>query len=106
MILHPTTLPTSSEALGILYHSETRTISVEASTLQANGIRPGRVFDDSCDEGFTLISHRTGREIVVCHNHVERRDGDLLYSDFHPATELAAIARGAAPTVTLRIYND
>lgn len=61
----------------------------------------GQVYDDACDEGMTLISHRTGVEIVFAVEHVERdRDGDIAYWDLRPVRS----KEWAAGTV--RIFND
>lgn len=38
----------------------------------------GRVYDDAIDQGLTLRSTRSGREIVFVVWDVETRDGDLL----------------------------
>ena len=61
----------------------------------------GRVWDDACDEGLTLVSHRTGREVVYAVNHIERDDeGDLLYWDLRPVDH----RDNSLPT--LRVFND
>lgn len=39
----------------------------------------GRVYNDSCDEGFTIISERTGKPAVFAlYNHEEDGEGDLV----------------------------
>ena len=38
------------------------TFSAEASELQ--GFKLGRVYDDACDEGFSIVSERTGKSAV------------------------------------------
>lgn len=82
-------------------------LAVEESDLRANGYAPGRVYDDAADVGYTLVSHRTGNEKVVVENSVQRdREGELLWTDYHPADEIARIVRGDEPTVTLRVFND
>lgn len=43
------------------------------------GFTLGRVWNDSCDEGLTLISHRTGAELVFVVENEVTRDGDFLY---------------------------
>lgn len=61
----------------------------------------GQVYDDACDEGMTLVSHRTGREVVYGVEHVERdREGDLMFWDLRPAK------RADAGLPTVRIFND
>lgn len=63
--------------------------------------RPDRVWLDSCDVGYTLVSHRTGREIVYALNTiVQNRDQEIMYWDYRPAED----RNNALPT--LRIFND
>lgn len=65
------------------------------------GFSFGRVYDDACDEGLTLVSHCTGREVVCAVEHIERdRENDLLYWDLAPAK---TSERGL---IKVRIYND
>jgi hypothetical protein len=93
MILRPTPLPTER----FTYVPAQNMFVAEASDLP----RLGQVYDDACDEGLTLISQRTGREIVFAVNGVERdRDGDVQYWDLRPVRP----AEWAAGTV--RIFND
>jgi hypothetical protein len=71
---------------------------VEDSTLN---LRPARVWIDSCDVGYTLVSHRTGAEIVYALNLiVENSDREIMYWDYRPAED----KNPALPT--LRIFND
>lgn len=93
MILKPS--PVSTEAF--TYSAEDNLLTAEISTL---GVPFGRVFDDACDEGVTLVSHRTGRKVVYSVVGEERADGDLLYWDLRP---VAATTPGL-PNV--RIFND
>ena len=64
------------------YMKETKTFSVEMSTLDEGGCKAVfcQVYNDSADEGFTLVSHQTGHEIKFALNHVERdNENDILY---------------------------
>lgn len=82
-----------------LYDPTTNTFSAEASDLR--GFRLGRIYDDACDIGFTLVSQRTGREIVFALAHEERdREGDLLFEDFRP------VNRNEWGAGTVRVFND
>lgn len=70
----------------------------EASTLQ---FRPERVWDDACDVGVTLVSHRTGREVVyVVEDMARDGEGDLLWWDLLPAD----LSMRFLPP--LRVFND
>jgi hypothetical protein len=68
------------------YNPETKTFSAEASDL--GQLRMRQVYPDACDEGFDLVSHRTGVSVVVVHNHTEKRDGDVLWDEFVPVCKL------------------
>lgn len=82
-----------------MYSPSDNTFVACASDLR--GFRLGRIYDDACDVGFTLISQRTGREIVFALAHEERdRDGDLRWEDFRP------VNRNEWGAGTVRIYND
>lgn len=71
----------------------------EASSLPASF---GRVYDDACDEGLTVVSSRTGRQVVfVVDATVRDNDGDItewVLTPVNPAD--ASTVRG------LRIFND
>lgn len=95
MLLKPA--PISSSRFTYVYSE--RMLVAEASDL--GPLCFGQVWNDSCDEGLTVVSARTGREVVFVVNHVETRDGDLLYWNLIPAK------RGdVAGHCTVRIYND
>jgi hypothetical protein len=61
----------------------------------------GRVYDDACDEGLTVVSATTGREVVYVVERTEVRDGELVAWYLEPA-ELRL--RGSLPSLTL--FND
>jgi len=59
------------------WDAKEKLFSVEISTL-AGPLRDrkpvfGQVYDDACDEGIVLVSHKTGREVVCA---VEKVDTD------------------------------
>ena len=61
-----------------------------------------QVWNDACDTGLTLISQRTGREMVYAVEHIEKdRDGDLLFWDLLPAN--LSDRDGA---LKIRVFND
>lgn len=63
--------------------------------------RFGRVWDDACDVGLTIVSTRTGRQVVFAIEHEERdREGELLWIDLLPAN------RADRGTARVRLYND
>lgn len=60
-----------------IYNNETHTFITEASDLGRN-FHLGRVYDDACDEGFVIISERTGSEVTFAMDGVdEDREGDI-----------------------------
>jgi hypothetical protein len=92
-VLH--TAPVSTNTF--TYDAATRTFSAFASDLPPFG----RVYADSCDEGLTLVSARTGREITVGVVDDIRRDGEVVGWVLKPCTR-----RAAEPTFTVVVYND
>lgn len=47
----------------------------------------GRVYDDACDEGLTLVSARTGTEMVFVVEFVSRdAEGDILFWYLRPVS--------------------
>lgn len=60
----------------------------------------GRVWNDSCDEGLTVVSHRTGEEVVFAVEHVEvDSEGDIRYWNLKPAQTMNVL-------VVLTVFND
>lgn len=106
-LLHPN--PVSTDRF--TFDHDTRTFVAEASDfgslrdrLATNGlVGPfGRVYDDACDIGLTLVSHVSGTRVVFAVEHEERdREGDLLYWDLLPA-QLHERTAG----LKVRIFND
>jgi len=100
MILHP--LPNLSTR-DFTYTDQT--FVSEASTLGFKVGWPnfGRVYDDACDEGFTLISQRTGKEcVMVIH--------EIVSDDDYSGGWKRIILRPAKPSerklFRVVIYND
>jgi hypothetical protein len=92
-VLRPT--PVSTRDLS--YDAKTGTFTAEASSLPA----PGRVYDDACDFGYTVISHLSGTKVVFVEDFQQRDRDDLLYTDYLPVAE-----RGWVRPVLLRVFND
>lgn len=58
-----------------------------------------RVYDDACDEGLTLVSHRTGDEIVFALNEeLKDNDGDVIGWTLKPVSKNV--------NFTITIFND
>lgn len=71
MILNPSPISSSK------FSFKNNKFSAEASEL--NGFSLDRVYNDACDEGFTIISEKTGKGAVFAlYNHEEDREGDLV----------------------------
>lgn len=82
------------------YDQETRTFCAEISTLECNGYFPGprQIWDDACDTGFYLESHKTGRKILFVLSETCVEDGfpvEWLYISADPEFEFE-----------LTIFND
>lgn len=72
MLLKPSPISSSS------FTFKGESFSAEASELSRT-FRLGRVYDDACDEGFTIISEKTGKGAVFALHEIERdREGDLV----------------------------
>ncbi len=92
MILTPSPVSTSK----FTYAKDDNLLVAEASDLP----HFGQVWDDACDTGLTLISHQTGRMVVMAVDHTEYLDGDLLYWDLVPAD------RRNDGLIKVRVFND
>lgn len=78
------------------YVAAERLLVAEASDLPPFG----RVYDDACDEGLTLVSADTGREVVFGVEQIDRdREGDLV------SWTLLPVDRAACPCKVV-VYND
>lgn len=63
----------------------------------------GRVYDDACDEGLTLISARTGVAVTFVIDQTHRNEeGEVLYWRLVPV----ATSKGEIPFVYVRLFND
>lgn len=72
MLLKPSPINSS------LFTFSKNTFIAEASEL-GRSFKLGRIYDDACDEGFTIISERTGKPAVFAlYNHEEDGEGDLV----------------------------
>lgn len=65
-----------------------------------------RVFDDAIDEGFAIISERTGAVKVFVVNKIEENEGDVIAWTLVPADELKQIACGQKPSCYVTLVND
>jgi hypothetical protein len=57
------------------WQKETRCFVTEASDLGIRTPHDGRVYDDACDVGFILVSHKTGEAVLFVQDGVDH-DGD------------------------------
>jgi hypothetical protein len=73
-LLRPVTYSTD------LFSFKNNTFVVEDSTLRAPWNGPsGRVYNDACDVGFTLVNQKTGGEIVMAQDGTDKdREGEVL----------------------------
>ena len=80
MILNPTPLSSSK------FTFKNNTFIALASDF-GRGVHLGRVYDDACDEGFTIISEKTGEGAVFAfHKDEEDVEGDLVSCVFKCVT--------------------
>jgi hypothetical protein len=75
----------------------------ESSELGSGAV--GRIWDDACDVGFRLQSHRTGKEVLFCLDHEEKTpDGDIAGWRFLPVPVRGGEYQGLPLSVL--IIND
>jgi hypothetical protein len=80
---------------------------IEASTLTAGRSRHmfSPLYDDACDEGFAIVSDKTGKEARFAVSNVERREGDILSWTLVPTSETARQNPSLADYKVV-IFND
>lgn len=77
-------MPSSISTRQLTYSPITRIFSADVSDLP--DLELVQIYPDSADRGFTLISHDTGREVALVHNHEEKNaEGEVLCDIFIPA---------------------
>ena len=81
---------------------ETRRFVGEASDLGRN-FRLGRVYDDACDVGLTIVGRHSNLVFYMAQE-IRDGEGDLMFTEFKVAPYQPK-ARGLEDIV-LRIYND
>lgn len=85
------------------YDQAERKLSADISDLGPNPF--WQVYTDAIDLGITILSHHTGTQATFAVEHVETRDGDLLYWDLRPVASTLRYAPTLAD-LRIRIYND
>ena len=82
------------------YHKEDKSFSQEASSINIPLL--GQLYDDACDEGFVLVSERTGAEIPMYLTKTERdREGDVQCWNFKSASR-----KPNEKDITVCVFND
>jgi len=76
-----------------------RSFFAEISELPNKQIPLKRVFQDSCDEGFTLVSDWTGQKLDFYLNETVKSEGDVVAWHFLPV-------RKNGPVTKVTILND
>lgn len=94
MILRPT--PVSTKQL--MWFSDEHKFLADISDLGPQ-FKLGRVYDDACDEGLTLVSEWTGKEIVFAmHEELKNEEGDVEGWEFKPVSN--------SVNLTIILFND
>ena len=81
------------------WHKDARSFICEISDLPEKRIPLKRVFQDSCDEGFTLVSEWTGQELDFFLNETVTKEGDVMLWKFLPVQK-------NGPVSEVVIFND
>jgi hypothetical protein len=87
------------------WHASSKTLTAEASDLNWPHDWPklGQVFKDAIDEGFTLVSERTGNELTVVIDEVDR---DEDYSGGWRAISFRPAERAKRDLLKVVVFND
>lgn len=86
------------------YHSDTNTFVAEASDCNGFDLFQ-QIYDDACDQGFTMVSHKTGQRCTFSLSDVKKdMDGDVQYWEFTPVLDPKTAPRLLAMKVL--VYND
>jgi len=65
------------------WHAEDKVFTQEISSLGKADLF-SRLYSDACDVGFELVSHKTGKKVVMYFSSRETNDGDILSWCFKP----------------------
>lgn len=67
------------------WNPQSREFTADAAELQHAGLDPtGRLYADAADQGFVMVSAKTGETIEFTLNEVQRHDGEVAYWEFKP----------------------
>jgi protocatechuate 3,4-dioxygenase beta subunit len=91
-----------------LFINPDKTLSADISDLSMGNTKQvfGQVYDDACDDGLILVSHKTGQEVrMVVTRTVHDKEGDVTHWCLRSVR--ADERRLELPyTLELTIYND
>ena len=73
------------------YQKIGRSFFAEISELPKQRIPYMRVYNDACDVGFWLVSHKTGAEIMMVMTEEKKVNGDVVGWTFEPVDKKAPI---------------
>jgi hypothetical protein len=85
-----------------------KTLSADISDLSGGGAKQvfGRIYADACDEGLTLVSHKTGQEVrMFVSREVRDNEGDITHWCLRSVPEDER-KLGLPATIELTIFND
>jgi len=87
------------------YSGKTKTFAAEMSDFGPSGLPFGRVFDDACDEGFTLMNPATKGTRAFClfQTHIDR-EGDVTHWEYRELNEKSG--RLVENGLKVVIFND
>jgi len=85
------------------FYKEDYSFSQEASSLcRPNNNFFGRLYDDSSDEGFVLVSHHTGQEVPFYLASIDKSDeGEIQCWNFKSASPYMLLK-----DMTVTVFND
>lgn len=92
----------------LTYIADKKVFVGEASTLRlGNGNDPHQLYQDACDIGLTLISHKTHKEVTFYMDPSSPvvENGEVTMWVFYPTTETER-AEPALVGSVIKVYND
>ena len=90
------------------YSVDTKNFVAEISTLSQGRTRAvfDQVYDDACDEGFVLVSHKTGEEVTFVVDKIDQdSEGDIAGWHLIPINRKSG-RRDISKDFTVLVIND
>lgn len=90
------------------YDARRKEFYTEMSTLEASATERrvfSQIYEDACDEGLTLVSHATGKEVDYVVSKIKRKENEIQSWELIPIAKSIRRVRQCAGTRII-IFND